>query len=73
MTEKKLVSLSSQTHLPNLNELWSHGMISPSLQGLVSFGSNGIRPITSVQIYQYRCQSELNFDVTVCNHMTSSC
>ena len=67
------LSLSSQSRLSALNKQWSHGMISPSLQGSVSFGSNGIRPITSVQIYQYRCQGKLNFDITVCNHMTSSC
>ena len=42
-----------------LNELQWHGMISPSLQGLVSFGSNGIREAKKLQVYQYRYQGKI--------------
>ena len=51
-----------------VNELQSHGVISLSLQGSVSFGSNGIREAKKLQVYQYRYQGELNLDTY--NHMT---
>ena len=46
-----------------LNELQSRGVISLSLQGSVSFGSNGIREAKKLQVYQYRYQGKHNFDV----------